>query len=256
MILSAVRTILLRNAAQIAKSRGLTGKQMMQKAAQHLDTMRSEWFTGEAPNIAYEDPVCRWAYMFMHAAVQANLFQKVLWECEVRSKAFRRKLDGEDLSVVVLGGGPGTELLGLAKHYLSRADDEEERVQTEVRIDIIDRVSAWSENVSWIKEEISKDYSKRFGKRGNWPALFDVNSLPLNFSDLDGFGNISLCSAKTSSCSTTSSQRYLTSMSCCRLCGRWSAAAQWMRTSYSLIALTARPATRSQRWSGSSGWKS
>jgi bifunctional non-homologous end joining protein LigD len=37
------------NAAQIAKSRGLTRRQMMQKAAQHLDTMRSEWFTGEAP---------------------------------------------------------------------------------------------------------------------------------------------------------------------------------------------------------------
>jgi hypothetical protein len=128
--------------------------------------------------------------MFMHAAVQANLFRKVLWECAARNEAFRRKLDGEDLSIVVLGGGPGTELLGLAKHYLSREDGEEERVQAEVRIDIIDRVPAWSENVSWIKEAISTDYSKRFGKRRNWPALFDVNSFALNFSDLDAFGNI------------------------------------------------------------------
>jgi hypothetical protein len=86
-------------------------------------------------------------------------------------------------------GGPGTELLGLAKYYLDRAEGGKHE-QIEVRIDSIDRVPEWIENVSWIKAEIAKAYTKQFGKRRDWPALFDVYPFTLDFSDLEGFGNL------------------------------------------------------------------
>jgi hypothetical protein len=85
-------------------------------------------------------------------------------------------------------GGPGTELLGLAKYYLDRAEGGKHE-QIEVRIDSIDRVPEWIENVSWIKAEIAKAHTKQFGKRRDWPALFDVYPFTLDFSDLEGFGN-------------------------------------------------------------------
>jgi hypothetical protein len=133
--------------------------------------------------------LCRWAYTFAHAAVQANLFYRVLIEARRRSESLRRKLIHEELSLVVFGGGPGTELLGIAKYYLGRAEGGK-HAQVEIRIDSIDRVSEWIENVSWIKAEIAKAYTEKFGKRRDWPALFDVYPYSLDFSDLDGFGNL------------------------------------------------------------------
>jgi len=60
--------------------------------------------------------------------------------------------------LVVFGGGPETELLGIAKYYLDRAEGGK-HAQVEIRIDSIDRVSEWIENVSWIKAEIAKAYT-------------------------------------------------------------------------------------------------
>jgi len=102
--------------------------------------MTEQWFAGEAPTIAYDDPLCRWAYMYAHAPAQANLFHNVLVEAVRQSRHFGRKLIQEEVSMVVFGGGPGTELLGLAKYYLGLTGRE----QVEVRIDIIDRFPSGS----------------------------------------------------------------------------------------------------------------
>jgi hypothetical protein len=152
--------------------------------------MSAEWRSGEKPNIAYEDPLCRWAYMFRHVPVQANLFLRVIQECDTHSGAFYEKLRRGELSMVIFGGGPGTELLGLAKYYLNRANDENQE-QVNFEIDVIDEVVAWTENVSWIKNEISRVYADKFGdKRGDWPARFNTNTYTLKFSDIDAFGNL------------------------------------------------------------------
>ena len=150
--------------------------------------MSDQWFAGEHPTIAYEDPLCRWAYVYAHVPVQANLLCRVVMECERQSESFGRKLTSENVSITVFGGGPGTQLLGLAIYSLDRAKYEPHE-QIEVRVDVIDRVSAWVENVSWIKGEDSEIYSKQFGRRHDWPALFDVHTYPLNLSELNGFGN-------------------------------------------------------------------
>jgi hypothetical protein len=44
--------------------------------------------------------------------------------------------------------------------------------------------------VSWITDEICEIYSKRFGRRRDWPASFQVLPFALDFSDLDGFTNL------------------------------------------------------------------
>lgn len=115
MLFSSVRSILLRNISAIAKSQDLSWNEVARKAAQHLNSMTAAWFDGEAPTIGYNDPLCRWAYMFRHAAAQANLFCRVLIEARMCCKPFGERLTREEVSMVVLGGGPGTELLGLAK---------------------------------------------------------------------------------------------------------------------------------------------
>jgi hypothetical protein len=104
-------------------------------------------------------------------------------------------------------GGPGTELLGLAKYYLDRAEGGKHE-QIEVRIDSIDRVPEWIQNVSWIKAEIAKAHTKQFGKRRDWPALFDVYRFTLDFSDLEGFWEPYLrCSEATSTALAAHNER-------------------------------------------------
>jgi hypothetical protein len=167
----------------------LNPDQVAQKAVQYLESMTEQWYAGEAPTIGYEDPLCRWPYMFVHAAVQANLFYRVLIEAGRRSESLRRKLIHEESSLVVFGGGPETELLGIAKYYLDRAEGGK-HAQVEIRIDSIDRVSEWIENVSWIKAEIAKAYTEKFGKRLTGPPSSNVYPYSLDFSDVDGFGNL------------------------------------------------------------------
>src|SRR3954469_12747199 len=116
MLFSAVNSILLRNLEAIARSRNLSADQVAQKVAGHLKSMSDQWFAGEQPTIAYEDPLCRWAYVYAHVPVQANLLCRVVMECERQSESFGRKLTSENVSITVFGGGPGTELLGLAKY--------------------------------------------------------------------------------------------------------------------------------------------
>ena len=191
MFFSAVNKILQRNIVAIARSRNLNADQVMDAVVRHLNSMSAEWYSGEAPNIAYEDPLCRWAYMFAHVPVQANLFERVIEECARHSPSFRQKISQSNLSMVIFGGGPGTELLGLAKYYLKQGKDEEASYdQVDVDLDVIDRVGAWSENVALVKDEISKVYTTEFGSKRSWPALFDIHAFSFNFTELDAFGSL------------------------------------------------------------------
>lgn len=187
MYFEATNRILSVSLGAIAKARKLTRSQALKKAADYLAVMSDQWYTGEAPQIAYDDPLCRWAYVYAHVPVHANLFEKVIKLCSDGRAEFRKKLNGEEVSVLVFGGGPGTELLGLAKYFFNNAN---EGMQTEVEFCLVDRVAAWTENLASIQEEINCIYADKYGPKRKWPARFHVSSLPFEFSDVESFGNL------------------------------------------------------------------
>src|SRR5262245_34251643 len=121
MYFEATKRILSVSLESIARSRKLTRPQVLKKAASHLKLMSDQWYAGEAPQIAYDDPLCRWAYVFAHVPAHANLFEKVIGICAKVCPEFGQVLHAEEVSMLVFGGGPGTELLGLAKYYLNSA---------------------------------------------------------------------------------------------------------------------------------------
>ena len=186
MLFSSVKMILEQNIVAIASARRLRPPQVLEKALLHLDNMSAEWRSGDTPDIAYEDPLCRWAYIFAHVPVHANLFYRVLIRGGQLCRSFGVKLVSEKLSILVFGGGPGTELLGFAKYYEGRNSDQ----QIEIDVAIIDRVGQWSENISAVKDTTSTFYSQKFGKKRDWPALIDVHTFSLDFSDLNSFANL------------------------------------------------------------------
>ena len=190
MYFEATKRILSVSLELIATSRKLTRPQALKKVADYLKSMSDQWYTGEAPQIAYDDPLCRWAYVFAHVPVHANLFEKVISICAGRRQEFGQLLHAEEVSLLVFGGGPGTELLGLAKYYLNSV---KEGGQTDVEFQFVDRVAAWSENLVSIQDEINSIYKSKFGAKRKWPARFNVSSYPFEFSefsDAERFGNL------------------------------------------------------------------
>jgi hypothetical protein len=91
--------------------------------------------------IDYRDPATRFAYMFTyvayHAATVARLFEILYGGYESVHQLFNQPR----LKVSCLGGGPGSEVLGLYK-FLRAVDPP--GLQT-VAIDLIDRVNHWAE---------------------------------------------------------------------------------------------------------------
>ncbi|MFZ1989413.1 MAG: hypothetical protein WAW96_06520 [Alphaproteobacteria bacterium] len=182
MYFEIVKRILDKNVSAVATSRNKTVAEITGNVAAHLKAMSAQWYSGKAPTIAYGDPICRLAYLFAHVATNANLFEYVF--SEIRPLILDE--DDDQLEILVFGGGPGTELLGLAKHLYEKPLAG----QLDVSIDIVDRVTEWNENISWLKKEISATYAKKFGKPSKWPARFSGSNYTLDFSNLKSFGNL------------------------------------------------------------------
>src|SRR6266849_2705382 len=108
-----VKRVLDRSLATVCAKRGLTDEDAKNLLVQQLQTMSREWFSGRTPNIAYEDPMCRLAYLYCHVPVNANLFEAVVRASPDLSNFIRERLKAEgELKVCSFGGGPGTEVLG------------------------------------------------------------------------------------------------------------------------------------------------
>jgi len=192
MYYEIVKRLLGLSIQEIAESRKLNGKQALQVASKYLATMSTEWFKGKAPTIAYDDPLCRWAYIFAHVAVHANCLEAVIRKCESASAKFSKRIRRDELSILTFGGGPGTELMALAKHFAFLKDQNKGKDynQVDVRLTIVDRISAWSENITLVQEEIDRVYKNGSVARHKWPARFSVFAHVLDMTDIKAFGNL------------------------------------------------------------------
>ena len=59
--------------AGIAQHRGVTPDVALKHASAYLSNMSDQWHSGQKPSIAYGDPLCRFAYLYCHTPVNANI---------------------------------------------------------------------------------------------------------------------------------------------------------------------------------------
>jgi hypothetical protein len=175
-----------------------------------LGKMNKEWFNTLPANVNYSDPLCRFAYLFCHTAANANLCEKAIRESPDVKKLIVDRADATGrLKVCAFGGGPGTELLALAKHLLkTRANGP----HLQVKFDLLDRVDEWIETWKALQEEIDRKLDDKYGsfikhpfsvsptvygkdmtdphQYVNLPTLFDQDLFFLNYvvSEISGNG--------------------------------------------------------------------
>lgn len=138
MYIDLIRRVLEQAVDAYATAKGMSVSEVLTAIRTHIDSTAKEHQTAE-PDIKYEEPLCRLGYLYRHATANATLFELVLRESgELRS--IIRKATDQRLNLCAVGGGPGTELLGLAKYLLRRPG-----FPKKITFTLLDNVPQWAE---------------------------------------------------------------------------------------------------------------
>lgn len=165
-----VKTVLDATLARLCANRCMSVEDGQRLLATHLKTMSDEWFSGAAPNIAYGDPFCRLAYLYCHVAVNANVCEMVIRRTPAARNMIIEKMENEeDLRVCAFGGGPGTELLALAK-YLHKTY-EKGNPPLSISFTILDSVQEWAESWSSLQRAIDRRMKAIYPKPAQRPFI-------------------------------------------------------------------------------------
>ncbi len=137
-----------------AKSSGLSVDDVLGTISRHIQKTSDEYRNTE-PEIDYQNPLCRLGYFYRHVPANATLFEWVLQ----RSSRLQKKLEKakqESLHICSIGGGPGTELLGLGK-YLLQIPQHRPR---DIKFSVLDNVPQWSETWERLAEAVAAELGK------------------------------------------------------------------------------------------------
>lgn len=93
----------------------------------------------------YSDPARRFAYLFTYTTSHANL----VYERIQSSAALSKALGATDVTVSCIGGGPGSDLLGILKFCQLRG------LSPALTCHLLDRDSAWGESWSDVGKKVN-----------------------------------------------------------------------------------------------------
>jgi hypothetical protein len=109
--------------------------------------------------IDYENPATRFAYIYRYVASHANMVYNLIKNSEDVSVLF----DSEKVNVTCVGGGPGSDLLGVLKFMMNK------KKSATLRCILYDKEQAWGD--SWNDVDNKLDTPFRFS---NFFQAFDV----------------------------------------------------------------------------------
>lgn len=150
--------------------------------------MSEEWHSGDAPSIAYHEPICRFAYLYCHVAANANLCELAIRTSSDVMSLINSRLDAdEELRVCAFGGGPGTELLALSKHICKTRQTPN---GGRACFTLLDSVLEWSESWNVLEKGINDYLKNKYGKIPQRPFSTNKSFYPLDMTKLSAFANL------------------------------------------------------------------
>ena len=150
----------------------------------HIKATSSEHRKPE-PQIQYDDPLCRLGYLFMHAAANATLFERGIQKSDVLRHKISNASQGV-LNICSMGGGPGTELLGLAKYLRNQPNLIPPR---KISFTVVDNVSAWADTWIQLAEATEEELCSALNQNGREPPTVAHMFLPHDVLDSSSFRN-------------------------------------------------------------------
>lgn len=137
--------------------------------AERLDYLSKSYTKLTNPDrqpLDYADPATRFAYVYRYAAAHGDYLVQLLKEAqaEVEGPLFQK----ENIVVTCIGGGPGSDIIGLMKYLESRKGKEPVKTVT---CYLMDKEQAWSD--TWMDA----------GQQMDFGVTLNVHVLPLDVTD-------------------------------------------------------------------------
>ena len=117
-----------------------------------LGQLSAEYGKLASPNsvaIDYSDPVKRFAYIYKYTVAHADYIMQLI----EKSQLLRDLLGKQSIELACLGGGPGSDLLGVLKHLI-RTGAEDLRLKCY----IFDKERAWGESWSDVASQLNPPF--------------------------------------------------------------------------------------------------
>jgi hypothetical protein len=118
-----------------------------------LDNLSSEYRTlvsSASSPIDYSDSVKRFAYIYKYTVAHADYIMQIIEE----SHELRKQFSNNSIEVTCLGGGPGSDLLGILK-YLIRSNAK----NLSLKCYIFDKERSWGDSWSDVASQLSPPFS-------------------------------------------------------------------------------------------------
>ena len=112
-----VHDVIEENIASLMERSGKSRKEVCDAIGAQFDHCLEEWFSNREPNLNYQNPLCRLAYLYGVAPATASIVEEAFAQDSELKAYFDKVLKdrGNSVSICAFGGGPGTELLGICK---------------------------------------------------------------------------------------------------------------------------------------------
>ncbi len=110
-----------------------------------------------SPSVNFSDPRLRAAYVFQYVAAHSRYLARILHFAAAASGG--RLFNGDVINVACLGGGPGTDALGVLKYL---RESHTEPMPQSVQCCVFDREPTWNENWGVIAQHAGPPLSPYF----------------------------------------------------------------------------------------------
>ena len=165
---------------------GITRARALIDAKRHLVENQRAYFT-PGTKLDYSQPFRRIAYIFAYVAAHANLTDRSFERfVHLKDLVDERLTSGDTLKICALGGGPGSELLGLAKYAERKARGR----WIDIDFMLVDYIREWDETWNALQEDITRQFQSEYGpRRRDWPLMVSHHFAPLDLLDYRSFRN-------------------------------------------------------------------
>lgn len=96
-------------------------------------------------DIKYSDPITRFAYIYAYVTSHSNLVCSIIEDNNVLANIFENK----KVNVACIGGGPGSDFLGILKYLMNN------KKSPTIKFQLYDREKTWAESWSDVDEKVN-----------------------------------------------------------------------------------------------------
>jgi hypothetical protein len=135
----------------VKKTHGKKADDVINAKLSELQAAYAKLTDPKMPPINYAPPEMRFAYVRSYVPAHADFAYQILHSTEIM-KGFKK---AKTLTVTCIGGGPGSEIIGLLQFLLGEDDYAVERIT----MYLLDREAAWGDSWSDLSEKLTTDFN-------------------------------------------------------------------------------------------------